>query len=204
MEGKGQRMRRSAHAATMVSLLSALVLTGCGTGSGGSGKVTGAPPTSSGKIASVRLTSSAIQHGQLAAPYTCAGKDISPPLTWGTVPSTVRELALFALEASSQTGHPPAVEWAVAGVKPALHHINAGELPRGAFLLSTVTGKSKYSLCPPKGQTKHYELALYALPKGATATPALSGETLLANLLNPNPQFQAPATGAISATYTRR
>jgi phosphatidylethanolamine-binding protein (PEBP) family uncharacterized protein len=165
---------------------------------------TASAPTSSGKIASVHLTSSAIQHGQLAARYTCAGKDISPPLTWGTVPPTVQELALFALEAPSQTGHPPAVDWAIAGVKPALHHINAGELPHGAFLLSNVTGNSKYSLCPPKGQTKHYQFTLYALPKGATATPALSGETLLANLLNPNPQFQAPATGTITTTYTHQ
>jgi phosphatidylethanolamine-binding protein (PEBP) family uncharacterized protein len=204
METKEQPMQRAAYAATMVALLSALALTGCGSSSSSSGKVAGPPPTSSGKVAGVRLTSSAIQHGQLAALYTCAGKDISPPLTWGAVPSTVRELALFALESPSQTGHPPAVEWVMAGVKPALHHLNAGEVPQGAFLLSAGTGKRKYSLCPPKGQTKHYEFALYALPKGAHASPELSGEVLLANLLNPNPLFQSPATGILTATYTRR
>jgi phosphatidylethanolamine-binding protein (PEBP) family uncharacterized protein len=210
-------MRRTASTATIVALLLALALTGCGTNSTSgskaasgplttSSKAASAPPTTSSKVASVRLTSSAIQHGQLPARYTCAGENISPPLTWGAVPSAIQELTLFALEpAPSPTGNPtPAVEWVMAGVKPALHHINAGELPRGAFLLNTGTGKVKYSLCPPKGQTKHYEFALYAIPTGVRVTPNLSGIALLTNLTNPNPQFQSPATGTIAATYTRR
>jgi phosphatidylethanolamine-binding protein (PEBP) family uncharacterized protein len=210
-------MRRATRAAAIVALLSVLALTGCGTSSTTSGKVAsvppntsstaaGAHPTTSSKIASVRLASSAIQHGQLPARYTCAGEDISPPLTWGAVPSTIQELALFALEsAPGAPGQPiPGVEWVMAGVKPALHHINAGALPRGAFLLNTGTGKIKYSLCPPKGQTKHYAFALYAIPAGVHITPELSGIALLTNLTNNTPGFQSPAIGTITATYTRR
>jgi len=199
-------MPRAPHTAAIATLLTALALTGCGTNSTTSGKVASAPSTTSANVATVRLTSSAIQHGQLPALYTCQGKNISPPLTWGTVPSAIEEVALFALESPpSATGQPiPGIEWVMAGIKPALHHVNAGELPRGAFLLNTGTGKVKYSLCPPKGQTRHYAFALYAIPVGVHITPELSGIALLTNLNNHDPGFQSPAIGTITATYTRR
>jgi phosphatidylethanolamine-binding protein (PEBP) family uncharacterized protein len=210
-------MRRASYPAAIAALLSALALTGCGGTSAKTGtsirtsaKAATTVRTSTGAsastVAAVTLTSSAIQHGQLPATYTCDGKDINPPLTWGTVPAAIRELSLYALEYTPSPTGPSAlgVEWVIAGVNPALHHINAGELPHGAFVLFTGNGKHNYSICPPKGQTKHYEFALYAIPPGVHVTPELSGIALLTNLTNPNPQFQSPATGTITATYTRR
>ena len=189
-------MRNTAYTA-LATLLTALALTGCGT-------------SATTKPVTVPLTSSAIHSGQLPALYTCTGKNINPPLTWGTIPPIIQELSLFALEYSpSPTGHYTlGVEWAIAGVNPALHHINAGELPPGAFLLNTSTNtstsKRKYNICPPKGQTKHYEFALYAIPAGVRVSPELGATELLTNLTNPNPKLQAPVTGILTATYTRR
>jgi phosphatidylethanolamine-binding protein (PEBP) family uncharacterized protein len=187
-------MRRPLHTATIAIPLTVLALSGCGS-------------SATVKVAVVPLASSAIgRNGRLPALYTCAGKNISPPLTWGTVPPIIQELALFALEYEpSPTGHYTlGVEWAIAGVNPALHHINAGELPRGAFPLKTSNANPSYDICPPKGQTKHYEFALYAIPAGVRVSPELAATTLLANLTNPNPKLQSPATGTITTTYTRR
>jgi phosphatidylethanolamine-binding protein (PEBP) family uncharacterized protein len=185
-------MRKTASTAIAI-LLTVLALTGCGS-------------SATVKVAAVPLTSSAIQQsGRLPALYTCAGKNISPPLIWGTVPPIIQELALFALEYTpSPTGHYTlGIEWAIAGVNPALHHINAGELPRGAFDLKTSSGKPSYNICPPKGQTKHYEFALYAIPTGVRVSPELAATELLSNLTNPNPKLQSPATGTLTTTYTR-
>jgi phosphatidylethanolamine-binding protein (PEBP) family uncharacterized protein len=205
-------MRRAPHIAAIAGLLAALTLTGCGAGAkgdtstGASAKVRTSTGSRTSKVAAVTLTSSAIQHGQLPAANTCDGKNISPPLTWGTVPAAIQELALYALDYTpTPTGHNlPGVEWVMAGVKPALHHINAGEIPRGAFVLFTGNGKHNYSICPSKGQSQHYEFTLYAIPPGVNVTPGLSGIALLTNLTNNTPGFQSPAIGTITATYTRR
>jgi phosphatidylethanolamine-binding protein (PEBP) family uncharacterized protein len=188
-------MRRTRHTAAIAMLLSTLVLTGCGTGTGATVKPTTVP-----------LTSPAIHAGRLPALYTCDGKNISPPLTWGTISPIIQELALYAIEyASSPTGHYTlGVEWAIAGVNPALHHLNAGEIPRGAFLLKATYGNRAYNICPPRGQTKHYQFALYAIPVGVRVSPELGATELLTNLTNPNPKLQAPVTGILTATYTRR
>jgi phosphatidylethanolamine-binding protein (PEBP) family uncharacterized protein len=187
-------MRRAPHTTAIATVLTALALAGCGSGS--------ATP----KVAAVPLTSTAIHGGRLPALYTCNGKNIPPPLTWGTIPPIVQELALFAIEYTpNPAGHYTlGVEWAMAGVNPALHHVNAGELPRGAFLLKTSNGKPSYSICPPKGQTKHYEFALYAIPAGVRVSPELAATELLSNLTNPNPKLQSPATGTITTTYRRK
>jgi phosphatidylethanolamine-binding protein (PEBP) family uncharacterized protein len=184
---------RAAPTTAIATLLTALALTACGA-------------TTTVKVTPVPLTSSAIRHGQLPALYTCQGKNIPPPLTWGTIPPTIQELAIFALEYTpSPTGHyTVGIQWAIAGVNPALHHINTGEQPPGSFPLKTTTGKNKYNICPPKHQTKHYEFALYAIPPGVRVSPELAATELLTNLTNPNPKLQSPATGTITTTYTHK
>jgi phosphatidylethanolamine-binding protein (PEBP) family uncharacterized protein len=189
-------MRRAQHAISVAALLAALALSGCG-----SVGTNGAP-----KAVNIPLTSSAIHGSQLSAAYTCDGRNISPPLTWGAVPSSVEELALFALEVGpSKAGrYTLTVDWAMAGVAPALHHLAAGELPRGAFVLEANDGKRRYSVCPARGTTARYEFALYALPSGVHAAPQLRSVSLLSNLSSSTPQTAAPADGAFLVRYTRR
>ena len=193
---EGASIRRGRHAISVAALLSALALGGCS-----SVGANGAP-----KAVNIPLTSSAIHGSQLSAAYTCDGKDISPPLKWGAVPSSVEELALFALEVGPRTAgrYTLTVDWAMAGVAPALHHLGAGELPRGAFVLEANDGKRRYSICPARGTTTHYEFALFALPIGVHAAPQLRSVTLLSNLSSSTPQTAAPADGAFLVRYTRR
>jgi phosphatidylethanolamine-binding protein (PEBP) family uncharacterized protein len=195
-------LRRTPEAISLAILLLAVALSGCGSDSS---TATAPPLPPITKVVAVSLRSSAIHGSRLPALYTCDGRNISPPLTWGTVPPGIGELALFAVGIKpSRSGQlSKTVDWAMAGVSPSLHHLSAGQIPRGAFLEEASDGKKRYSICPAKGQTEHYEFALYALPPRVRATPAINGTGLLHNLTGKILQGRSPATGEFSATYTR-
>jgi hypothetical protein len=139
--------------------------------------------------------------------YTCDGKDISPPVEWGPVPASTKELALFVLGLTPKP-HSPAytvsVEWAVAGVNPALHRIAAGQLPAGAHVGSLTGGKKHYSICPKRGKSETYQFALYAVPAGITVAPKFAGFELLHALADPTSATATSAGGAFVAVYKRR
>jgi phosphatidylethanolamine-binding protein (PEBP) family uncharacterized protein len=99
--------------------------------------------------------------------YTCDGSDTTPSFTWGPVPPSTAELALFMLKVESPTPSAGAnssvqvsVEWAVAGLSPSVHAIAAGKLPHGAV----VAGKP-YSICPPKRSSGTYIFQLSAVTR---------------------------------------
>jgi phosphatidylethanolamine-binding protein (PEBP) family uncharacterized protein len=183
--------------AVMAAVLITVILGGCGSSS--------AKTSSTPSFIVVPLHSSAIHGRLLPTQYTCDGKDISPPLTWGQMPPTVEEVVLFALgvQVLKNGRLLPRVEWAMGGLNPNRHGVRAGEVPRGAFLMRNSGGQRHYSLCPKKGKTGRYGFALYALPTDTRATPRLAGEKLLFNLTGPVPRDRAPAGGAFFATYHR-
>jgi len=190
-------------ATTTLAVLAAAALSGCG----GTGASTGTTVLSSVEPSTVSLRSSAVHGSTLPALYTCDGRDISPPLSWGALPSGVKEVALFVLGVRrGKAGRPVAsIEWALAGVKPQLQGLRAGDVPPGAFALAASDGSRRYSVCPASGQTERYTFALYAMPRGVRASPALAGTALLLNLTQSGvPQNEAPASGTFSVTYKRR
>ena len=64
--------------------------------------------------------------------YTCDGSDTTPPLEWGEVPAGTGTLVLFVVGVIPTTkSYALSVEWAVAGIDPALHMVEAGRLPAG-------------------------------------------------------------------------
>jgi len=195
-----RRAPNAVRAMPILAVLAALALGGCGGSADGSAGVATQP-------ARVSLTSSAIHDTKLSALYTCDGRDISPPLAWGAVPSSVEEVAIFALGAHRAANGQTlgSIEWALAGVRPGLHALRAGEVPHGAFLLAGTAGKRRYSICPHKGETEHFTFVLYALPHGARASPKISSAALFDNLTESGAaQDETPAAGGIPANYTRR
>lgn len=188
-------MRQRKHTYFGASLLLALSLTACGT----------AAPSRTARrpAARIPLTSPAIKHGALPARYTCDGSNVAPPLRWGAIPSGIEELAIFALGITHKQP-PVSVEWAIAGVNPALHKIAAGELPSGAFFELTSNGGRRYSICPSRGKTEQYDFLIYALPPGRNANPSIPGTALLYNLTAATPEDRAPAEGGFLASYTRK
>ena len=166
-------MRLNAVAISCVSLLSALLLTGCG----GS--------ASSAKVPTIAFKSTAIDGTSIPARYTCDGANTSPPLEWGDVPSGTGTLVLIVvgvLPEPTTDSYKLSVEWAVAGLNPSLHRLSAGELPPGAYVGEATDGKRRYSLCPKKGQAKQYQFELYALPAADSVVREFAGGPILLKL----------------------
>lgn len=194
-------MRAATKAIPVAMLLSALALAGC------SGSSSSAPTD-----IKIPFKSPAVVKGALPALYTCDGKDISPPLEWGAVPSATKELAFFILGLkpnpttgkNARPGYAISVEWALAGINPALHKLAAGEIPPGSHLGRTSTGKKRYSICPTRGKSKKYQFAVYAVPAGVAIAPRFTGLTILSLIANPASPTQSKAGGAFVAGYTRR
>jgi phosphatidylethanolamine-binding protein (PEBP) family uncharacterized protein len=197
-------MRSPLSAMTGLALLLALALCGCGSSTPPEATAS-QPAATTPASTTIKFASPAIK-GTIPARYTCDGQDIAPPITWGAIPSKVRELAVFAIDVTPTSAGRPAdtVEWAMAGLKPTLHKVAAGELPPHAFMEEASNGKAHYSICPTKGKPRRYKFALYALPPTAVATNRITGSELLVNLTEATPEDQAPASGEFTASYTRK
>jgi len=179
------------------TLVSAFALAGCG-GSGGTALNTAIKP--------VAFASGAVVAHALPARYTCDGKNIAPPLDWGKVPAGTGELVLTAVgfTPTATHGYAVSVEWAVAGVDPSLHHIAAGELPRGAHLGVASDGKRRYSICPRRGVAEHYQFMLLAVPRSLKIARGFDGLEIFAALSKRNTEVSAVGQGAFAAIYKRR
>jgi len=165
-------MRLNAVAISCVSLLSALLLTGCGN-------------SDSAKISTITFKSAAIDGTTIPTRYTCDGADTSPPLEWGEVPTGTGTLVLFVvgvLPEPATNSYKLSVEWAVAGVNPSLHRLSAGQLPPGAYVGEATDGKRHYSICPKRGQRKQYQFELYALPAADSVVREFAGGPVLLRL----------------------
>lgn len=178
--------------ATVLCLLAA----GCGssktpttsTSAGGNGTTTGAASTTQNKtqtigkhanhvprVEKVEITSPVVKPlGELPSQYTCAGKNISPPIQWHGIPKNTQELTLDIIKVEPENGK-LIVAWALAAINPELQGIQAGQTPPGAVIGTNTEGKRSYSLCPAKGTNQKYVAVLIALP----------------HTLNPKPGFDA-------------
>ncbi len=175
MAAKDPRRARQGRARARLSRISAIGLLVGGGALAGCGSVS--PAASSSSVQPLEIASPAIPRGKpIPVQYTCSGKDVSPPLVWGNVPSSTSELALFLLD----LGHTQraggeslkaqvTVAWAVRRLKPTLKGMAAGKLPAGA-----VAGEARYTICPPKGGTGEYMFRLYALLSPLSFKPGLS------------------------------
>jgi phosphatidylethanolamine-binding protein (PEBP) family uncharacterized protein len=196
-------MRTISNAVTSSLLLAVLapVLTGCGDADSSSP----ATSASTGIGHAVALESPAIATTHaIARDYTCEGRDISPPLQWGDVPAGTRELALLLLSLEpvrtngTRVVEKVAAQWAVAGLAPTLHGLAPGKLPRGALLGRNAHGSSSYSICPARGESRIYLIALFLLPHRLSAPAGFSDEALFTRLSHAHIPF-----GELFANYTR-
>ncbi len=176
------------------ALVSTLVLAGCGSAD---------PSSSATKGPKVLFSSPVVAHSTtLPAVYTCDGKNITPPLEWGALPAGVGELVLFAVGLTptpNGTTYHVSVEWAVSGINPALHRLPAGYLPPHAHLGVASSGKRRYSICPKKGISEHYQFELYAMPRTVEISHEFAGYSMLATLAS-----SSAAHGSFSVTYARK
>jgi phosphatidylethanolamine-binding protein (PEBP) family uncharacterized protein len=186
-------MSQPLKAMAYLALLCTLALTGCG-GSDG--------PT----IPAISFGSHAIGT-TLPAQYTCDGKDVAPPLEWGSVPADTNELVVvmvsFAKAANANSYTVGGIDWALAGISPQLHKIAAGEIPQGAHVGVQTNGKKIYSACPKPGTQEDYQFELWALPASVTV-PSKFGDSGAFRVFNATKSSPAIAHGVFATTYTRK
>lgn len=189
-------MHRSRRVTACALPLLALALAGCGSADSGAD----AP-------AQIEVHSSAIKGTTLPALFTCDGKNIPPPVEWGAVPAGARELVLLVIgltPAAEAGSYSASVEWAVAGINPALHRLTPGRLPPGAYVGANSADKHQYSICPKPGVSQRYQFQLYSMPPRLRVAREFVGMSVLGTLNRPNASTSATGQGAFVVTYTRR
>jgi phosphatidylethanolamine-binding protein (PEBP) family uncharacterized protein len=178
-------------------LIAAYVLSGCGSST--------SPDASA--PAKVTLESPAIKPGHpLPALYTCDGKDVTPPLEWGAVPANTNELLLVAVGLTPNTaagGDSVSIEWALAGISPKTHKLNAGEHPSGSHPGLTQHNNRRYNICPKHGVNQKYQFMLYGVPKPSRISPEYAAQPILAALTETGTKTPTTGEGAFITSYKR-
>jgi len=119
----------------------------------------------------MKLTSNAFAHGgEIPARFTCEGADVSPPLSWSSVPSEARSLALVVDDPDAPDPRAPKMTWVhwvlydLPVSSPGLGEaVTAAALPPG-----TRQGRNDWKRdgyggpCPPIGRHRYF-FKLYAL-----------------------------------------
>ncbi|MDZ7843864.1 MAG: YbhB/YbcL family Raf kinase inhibitor-like protein [Anaerolineales bacterium] len=110
------------------------------------------------------LTSTAFKNGgRIPDPYTCEGRDISPPLEWNHVPDAARSLVLIMDDPDAPVG--TWVHWVLYDLSPetgglAEDDSGEGQQGRNDFKKTGYGGP-----CPPPGKDHRYYFKLYALDR---------------------------------------
>jgi phosphatidylethanolamine-binding protein (PEBP) family uncharacterized protein len=151
-------------------------------GSSSSGPSRSSASSSSGEVytapGAFSIASPAFErNGPIPAEYTCAGKGISPPLSWQKAPAKAAELFLFVIDDNS-TGKSGGIRWVVGNIDPSSTGVAAGQTPAGGIVGTNTAGKAAYSpICPAKGKSDTVEFVMYALSKKIALSPGFSPTT---------------------------
>lgn len=160
------------------------------------------------------LTSSDIKNGasldiaQVANGFGCAGKNISPALTWQNAPVNSKSFVVTVYDPDAPTGS-GFWHWVVfnipataKGLPQAVGTTEKAALPAGAIQSRTDMGvPGFFGACPPQGDKLHrYQFTVYALdveslPLTADTTPAVVGF---------NVHFHTLAKAQLEAVYQRK
>ena len=168
---------------------------------GADGKVPTVPASGAPVI---QLTSPAFVEGSpIPVTYTCDGDDLSPPLSWNSVPEGSQSVTLIVDDPDAPGG--TWAHWVLYAISPDANGLPEGIQSTGLTSSGGISGSSDFKRlgyggpCPPGGDSHHYFFKLYALDtrldldRGATKmelVDAMSGHIL--------------AERALIGTYRRR
>jgi len=119
----------------------------------------------------LQIESAAFAHdGAIPADYTCDGRDISPPLTWGGIPEGTRSLALIVDDPDAPDPAAPQMTWVhwvlynlPASAEGLPEAVQTAALPEGASEGLNDWRRTGYGgPCPPIGRHRYF-FKLYAL-----------------------------------------
>jgi Raf kinase inhibitor-like YbhB/YbcL family protein len=124
-----------------------------------------------GGVQVMTLTSSAWRDGgEIPAPYTQAGEDMSPPLQWTGAPEGVVSYALVVhdVDAAAGNGTEDLLHWLVWNIPAAVtslheHSPSMSQLPDGTRQISATGPYYRGPGAPASGPAHHYVFELFAL-----------------------------------------
>ena len=106
--------------------------------------------------------------GLIPISYSCAGANISPPLSWhGVAPSGTHSWAVVMADLDVEPT--PWVQWSVTGIAVQTRTMVAGQAPQGSVTNRASNGTVGFvGACPPQGKTHHYQFTVFAMSKPVT------------------------------------
>ncbi|MCK8519323.1 YbhB/YbcL family Raf kinase inhibitor-like protein [Methanoculleus sp. 7T] len=177
-------------------LLLASLAAGCTEGGGNrTSPLTAAP--------ALEVRSDAFANGtSIPVRYTCDGEDVSPPLSWSSVPDGAESLVLIADDPDAPGG--TFTHWIAYNISAAESSLAEG-LPRGQNLPGGLhQGNNSFGTagyggpCPPPGPAHHYVFRLYALNRSPDLPGAVNRSTLETEMSG-----HIVAEGVLVGTYRR-
>jgi Raf kinase inhibitor-like YbhB/YbcL family protein len=195
---QARKERTTPEIRLLLLVLIMIFLPSCGGDPQGAATVPG-----EGAKMAIEVTSSAFEEGDaIPARYTCDGPDVSPSLSWGSVPDGTRSLVLIAddPDAPGRTF----VHWVIFNLPPDTRGLpedvpNQQTLPSGAMQGVNGAGSTGYmGPCPPSG-THRYFFKLYALDTELGLGGGATKEEVLDAM-----EGHVLSEGQLMGTYRRR
>src|SRR5215204_1459627 len=195
------RLRRKATQRAAVLVLIMLFLPSCG--GGPQGAATEPREEAKGAKMTIEVRSSAFEDGDaIPTRYTCDGLDVSPPLSWGSVPDETQSLALIAEDPDAPRG--TFVHWVIYNLPPDTRRLpedipNQPTLPSGAVQgVNGAGGVGYMGPCPPSG-THRYFFKVYSLDTGLDLGGRATKDDLMRAM-----EGHVITEGRLMGTYQRR
>jgi Raf kinase inhibitor-like YbhB/YbcL family protein len=150
-------MARSKRASVLAALGCLVTLAACSST---------AAPTAKPETGPLTLKSAAFaSQGLIPINYSCAGANISPPLTWhGVAPAGTQSWAIVMRDLDVKPT--PWVHWSVTDIALGTRSTTPGQAPKGSVTNQASNGTAGFvGACPPSGKTHHYEFTVFAMSK---------------------------------------
>src|SRR3954451_4415812 len=135
--------------------------------------------------------------------FGCAGKNISPQLSWSGAPDGTKSFAVTCFDPDAPTGS-GFWHWVVCNIPPDVRSLDAGaspdKMPKGALeIRNDYSQRAWGGPCPPEGDDHRYIFTVFAvgqesLQAGADTSAAVIGFQL---------HFNTLAKAALTARYKR-
>ncbi len=116
----------------------------------------------------IQLSSTAFKESEaIPVTYTCDGENISPPLSWASVPQGTQSLALIVDDPDAPSG--TFVHWVAFNLSPTMSSLSEGASTSGSQDTFGTPGTNSFRKsgyggpCPPKGKPHRYFFNFYAL-----------------------------------------
>jgi len=120
--------------------------------------------------------------GMIPRKYTCDGDDISPPLSWDSVPEETKSIAVICDDPDAPMG--TWVHWVVYDIPPETRELKENVTPEREMHIGGIQGMNDFKKvgyggpCPPGG-THRYFFKIFALDLRLELGPGATKDQLL-------------------------